>query len=102
MCNVSKIFQIAHTMAPKKRKSKLSRGKLVADVDKELKIDEKRNKRDIECCEESLSSKRKSVHVATSSTPSSHKDGCVRGRKTNDSTPGELDGCNGYVAVKLE
>lgn len=90
-------------MAPKKRKSKLSKGKAVADRagDKELKTtDEKESKRDREYYQEP--SKRKKVRVASSLTPS-HEDGSGRERKTNDSTPGVLDGCvcvcSSYVTV---
>ena len=88
-------------MAPKKRKSKLSRGKPVTNVDKELKIDEKQSKRGTECSEEplSLSAERRKGHghVAPSSTPSSHKVGSERGRKTNNATPGaciKISGCS--------
>ena len=81
-------------MAPKKRKSRLSKGKAVANRagDKELKrTDEKERKRNGEYRQEP--SKRKNVRVASSFTPS-HEDGSGRERKTNDiSTPGVLDGC---------
>jgi hypothetical protein len=78
-------------MAPKKRRSKLSKGKAVADRadDKELKKTAERgeSKRDTECYQGP--SKRKNVRVASSLTPA-HEDGCRRERKTNDSTPGVL------------
>ena len=91
-------------MAPKKRKSRLSKGKAVADRagDKEQKrTGEKESKRDREYCQGP--SKRKNVRVARSLTPS-HEDGSGRERKTNDiSTPGVLGSCislcGSYVRV---
>ena len=83
-------------MAPKKRKSRLSKGKAVVGRagDKKLKrTDEKESKRDREYRQEP--SKRKNVRVASSLTPS-HEDGSGgRERKAiNDiSTPGVLGGC---------
>ena len=82
-------------MAPKKRKSRLAKGKAVTDRagDKKLKrTDEKESKREREYRQEP--SKRKNVRVASSLTPS-HEDGSGgRERKTNHiSTPGVLDGC---------
>ena len=88
-------------MPPKKRKSKLSRGKPVANGPAEPpKIGEKRGKNDTESRKEPPCSESKKVRVATCSTPS-FKDGCRRERKTNDcternttdSTPGAFDGC---------
>ena len=96
MCNVSRIFQIVHTMAPKKRKSRFSsKGKAVADRagNKELKrTDEKKSKRDKEFFQEP--SKRKNVRIASSLTPSHEDVSGGRETKTNDiSTPGVLGGC---------
>ena len=98
-------------MPPKKRKSKLSRGKAVANGPAEPpKIGEKRGKNDTECRKEPLCSESKKVRVATCSTPSGFKDGCGRERKRNDcternttdSTPGAFDGYIGYVADTLK
>ena len=87
-------------MAPKKRKSRLSKGKAVVGRagDKKLKrTDEKESKRDREYRQEP--SKRKNVRVASSLTPS-HEDGRGRERKTNDIfTPGLLGIVSRYVEV---
>ena len=87
-------------MAPKKRKSRLSKGKAVADRagNKELKKKgEKESKRDGEYRQEP--SKRKNVRVASSLTPG-HEDGSGRERKTNDIfTPGLLGVVSRYVEV---
>ena len=85
-------------MAPKKRKSRLSKSKVAPVNDKELKIVQKRGKRETERGKEPLSCKEKSVDVATgsSATPSSRKakDGRRKEEKTKESTPGTKEsGC---------